>query len=146
MDTSKENAFKINFISLNCHLPVSTRGRDRIFLKHNGKRLYPSGGGKFLEFKKGDAHKFKDLSLFIPKEEKTVMVELWKYHWLYRNTLVGRFFFITNISETGFSATQLIRNSEYHLSNYLLHWEKRNPEPVIKENSSVNNEKVQVLK
>ena len=148
MDKSyDQNSFRINFISLNCHLPVNQKGRDQVFLKYEDKRLYPKKGKRYLQFNKGEAHKFEDLSVVISNADKvqTIMVELWKKSWLFKNTLVGRFFFITNISEIGFSATQLIRNSEYHQSNYLLHWEKRSLDPT-KDMAKLNEKQPQHVK
>jgi hypothetical protein len=128
MATSVEKqSFTINLISLNCHLPISEKGQDRIYLVYEGKRLYPKGRTRYLQFGKGDAHKFENASIKVTNmvQSQAIMVELWRYNWLWTSKLIGRFFFITNISEVGFSATQLIRNSEYGQSNYLLHWEKR---------------------
>jgi hypothetical protein len=127
-ESNQKQSFTINLISLNCHLPISASGQDRIYLVHEGKRLYPKGRTRYLEFEKEGAHKFENTVITVTDkvQSQAIMVELWKYNWLWSSKLIGRFFFITNVSETGFSATQLIRNSEYHQSNYLLHWEKRN--------------------
>jgi len=126
----------INFLSLNCHLAISPKGVDQVMLKHKGRRLYPQGGKKYIEFKTGDAHKFEEFTIVINKEDTSepVMIELWRYNNFFRNKLVGRFFLITDLSQLGFSATQLIRNSEYDQSNYLLHWEKTNADDGKKTN------------
>ena len=126
-NNEKSKRLRINLLSLNCHLAISPKGTDNIMLKYNGKRLYPQGGKKFLEFKTGDAHKFEEFAIAVEKADTSepLLIELWSYNKFFRNKLVGRFFLITDLSQLGFSATQLIRNSEYDQSNYLLHWEKR---------------------
>jgi len=117
----------INLLSLNCHLPVGSQELDQVYLKYNGRRIYPVKGVKYERFAKGQGTKIKDISLeFSSKNEvDTVVIELWYRKNLIQNALAGRFFLMLNISEIGFAATQLIRSSEQEESHYLLHWEMR---------------------
>jgi hypothetical protein len=124
--TSNE-PIKINLLSLNCHLKVGSQEIDQIFLKYNGNRIYPEKGNKYQRFSQGEGIKIQNLSLsFSSKSEvDTVVIELWYRKNLIQNALAGRFFLMLNISEIGFSATQLIRSSSQEQSHYLLHWELR---------------------
>lgn len=116
----------INLLSLNCHLPVGSQGQDQIYLKYNGNRLFPKKS-KYQRFHQGQGNKIENVSLTFMniKEVDTVVIELWYRKNLVQNALAGRFFLMLNISEIGFSATQMIRNSEQGESHYLLHWELR---------------------
>ena len=118
---------KINLLSLNCHLPIGTQELDQVYLKYNGRRIYPKKGAKYERFSKSHGVKIKDVSLeFSSKNEvETITIELWYRKNLIQNALAGRFFLMLNISEIGFSATQLIRSSQQEESHYLLHWEMR---------------------
>ena len=118
---------RINFLSLNCHLQVGSQEMDQVYLKYNGKRIYPEKGAKYHRFSKGEGIKIENVSLdFSSKNEvDTVVIELWYRKNLIQNALAGRFFLMLNISEIGFSATQLIRSSVQDQSHYLLHWEMR---------------------
>lgn len=128
MDSLTSNEpIKINLLSLNCHLQVAPQETDLIFLKYNGNKIYPLKGAKYQRFSKGEGIKIQDVSLeFKSKSEvDTVVIELWYRKNLIQNALAGRFFLMLNISEIGFSATQLIRSSTQEQSHYLLHWELR---------------------
>ena len=128
METIANNGpIRINFLSLNCHLQVGSQEVNRVYLKYNGKRIYPSKGPKYQRFMKGQGVKIEDVFLeFSSKNEvDTVVIELWYRKNLIQNALAGRFFLMLNISEIGFSATQLIRSSEQDQSHYLLYWEMR---------------------
>ena len=122
-----DGPIRINLLSLNCHRQVGSQESDQVYLKYNGKRIYPPKGSKYQRFKKDKGIKIEDLFLeFSNKNEvDTVVIELWYRKNLIRNALAGRFFLMLNISQIGFSATQLMRNSEQELSHYLLHWEMR---------------------
>ena len=122
---SPEVPIAISFLSLNCHIPVSSGGHDQIYLKYNGNRIYPTKGQKYQRIFKGDRVKFEDLSLAFSRRDEvdTVVIELWYRKNLVQNALAGRFFLMLNISEIGISATQLIRNTEQNQSHYLLHCE-----------------------
>ena len=119
--------FKINLLSLNCHSTVSGKETDQIFIKYNDRKLYPVKDVKYIEFRDGSAHKFQNLSLEFPGrvDLDTVVLELWYKKNFLQNELAGRFFFMLNISEIGFSATQLIRSTSQEQSHYLIHWEMR---------------------
>lgn len=114
-------------IALNCHLPVSGKPSDQVFIKYEDKRIYPIGGQKYFEMHKASEHKFHDFHLEFPGrvDLDTVVLELWYRKNFFRNELAGRFFFMLNISEIGFSATQLIRSTSQDQSHYLIHWEMR---------------------
>ena len=60
--TSNE-PIRINLLSLNCHLQVSSQETDQIYLKYNGKRIYPDKGAKYKRFSKGEGIKLENLSL-----------------------------------------------------------------------------------
>ncbi|MEQ8522739.1 MAG: hypothetical protein RIC15_11360, partial [Vicingaceae bacterium] len=103
----------ISFLSLNCHVPVSSGIQDQVYLKYNGKRIFPTQGQKYHRLAKGERVKFEDVSLTFARRDEvdTVVIELWYRKNLVQNALAGRFFLMLNISEVGISATQLIRNS-----------------------------------
>ncbi|HAW50973.1 MAG TPA: hypothetical protein DCX54_01405 [Flavobacteriales bacterium] len=141
---TSDEPIRINLLSLNCHFQVGSQETDQIYLKYNGKRIYPSKGAKFKRFSKGEGIKLENVSLqFSSKNEvDTVVIELWYRKNLIQNALAGRFFLMLNISEIGFSATQLIRSSTQEKSHYLLHWEMRK----AKESKRIATETVQINK
>ena len=120
-----EVPISINFLSLNCHVPVASGNQDQVYLKYNGNKIYPTKGQKYARISRGERIKFENISLTFSRRDEvdTVVIELWYRKNLVQNALAGRFFLMLNISEVGISATQLIRNSEQDQSHYLLHWE-----------------------
>ena len=127
MDNSKPKAaYGINLLTLTCNLPVSENEFDRIYLKHGVSRILPVDGGKYIQVKKGERFKIENLTLNfnVMPENDTIDIELWYKKNMFKDVLAGRFFLMLfNLSETGISATQLIRSSSQEQSHYLLHWE-----------------------
>lgn len=107
---------KCTLLALHCYL--SDEGdKDEVFLKFNGKRIWPSGA----KYVKADKEEMKIALEMEVNEGDDMNIELWDYDLLTPNDLLGSFNFKL-LSKGGPYRTDLQRAKDAK-AKYTLEWE-----------------------
>ena len=111
----KQPIYTLRLKKLNCYL--SDEGdADEVFLKHEGKKLWPKDG-KYVEMKESSEDLKMDLK--IQKGSRTT-IELWDYDRWSPNDLLGTFTIVADQSGGPFTTEMVKKDSKSH---YSLEWE-----------------------
>ncbi|MGB3466950.1 MAG: hypothetical protein WBA74_16845 [Cyclobacteriaceae bacterium] len=108
---------RIKIHNIKCKLPDEI-DKDEIYLKHNGKKIWPSGA----IYHRLDTGDLAEVDLVLEVGNGWVEIELWDFDFLSRNDHLGRFRFKVDDEKGEFTNTMelLEKNST---ASYVMKWE-----------------------
>ena len=110
---------KIKLLNLHCTLNEEV-DKDEVFLKYEGKKLWPSGPYKKI----GSGDKLAVNREFDHKTDHDMVVELWDFDFFSKNDLIGTF--TVHIEEDDSASTYFTTMKLAHTdstASYMLEWE-----------------------
>jgi hypothetical protein len=109
---------QIRILSLHCLLNDET-DKDEVFLKHLGKRVWPSG--RYHKIGSGEREPVNVVVEHDPVQD--LVIELWDYDLLSANDLMGTFKAKLNARDYGKHTTTLQKADISSTASYILEWE-----------------------
>lgn len=109
---------KIRIVSVQCTVPDEI-DKDEMYLKYNGKKIWPVGN-LYFRIDTGDK---VEVDLILDVENGWNEIELWDFDYLSLNDHLGTFKFMVD-STSGVFSTDMELFEKKSTASYILSWEK----------------------